>query len=207
MIEDANRQTTRTRRRHLKLICAALGAVAVAGALFETIRPASATPPPESLSSVSATSTPVTVDAASQTALARFQESGYNLGAVSLLSTSGQRSYYRIADSSGPTCYGVGYASTNNDLGQIECSPDFPSPERPVLDFTVMHGNQVWRSEGFASDDVATVSFIDGSGQLIDVTPVVHNVYYVTAPPSEFVKTIVARDSSGTVLWSESLPG
>jgi hypothetical protein len=116
----------------------------------------------------------------------------------------------RIANADGSACYGVGPAApTDYRLGQIQCAADFPSAARPLLDFTVVHGgtanlsaDRVWRSEGIAADGVADVAFQTASGEIVNVAPVVGNVYSISALPTRHVSTLVARDSQRSVLAS-----
>jgi hypothetical protein len=145
-------------------------------------------------------------------ALGRFTRA--SLGDVSLLKTLGERSYYRIRNTQGPDCYGVGPAEPRlYRLGQIQCAPDFPSVEKPVLDFTILHGNPnedaatVFRSEGFAADGIADLVLQGVNGETVGVMPVVDNVYSLTTALKSPVATLAARDSSGTAVWTQPLAG
>jgi hypothetical protein len=142
-------------------------------------------------------------------ALQRFEKGGESLHELSLLGTRGGRSYYRIENSTGSACYGVGPVNaTEYRLGQILCVPDFPSANRPLLDFTIVHGgsaasqDRVWRSEGIAADGIRSIAFETPSGRTVAVTPVIDNVYSVTSVPSERVAKLVARDANGEVIYS-----
>lgn len=135
---------------------------------------------------------------------------GQTVTDVAALGTRGGRAYYRIKNTSGPDCYAVGPAAMNTDyrLGQIECAPDFPSAARPILDFTVVMGGlrpdqpaHVFRSEGIAADGVADVGVLTPDGQLVDVHPVVNNIYSIVTPTSRDVSELVARDANGTVIY------
>jgi hypothetical protein len=146
-----------------------------------------------------------------KTQLARLTaQNGQALTDVSALGTRNGRIYYRIKNTSGPDCYAVGPAAMNTDyrLGQIECAPDFPSAARPLLDFTIVDGGlkpdqpaHIYRSEGIAADGVADVGFLTPNGDLVDVHPVVHNIYSIVTPTSRDVSTLVGRDANGTVLY------
>lgn len=144
-------------------------------------------------------------------ALQRFAISGYSLENASVLATRNARTYFRIANKSGSDCYAVGpVQATEYRLGQIMCAADFPSPERAVLDFTVLtqpspdHASaRVVRSEGFAADGVVDVGFETDDGRLVAITPVVNNVYSVVAPPGQHVAKFLARDAIGNTVWSQ----
>jgi hypothetical protein len=142
--------------------------------------------------------------------LAHFAQSGQTLTDVAALGSRAGRVYYRVTNTSGPDCYAVGPAAMNTDyrLGQVSCAPDFPSAERPILDFTVVMGGlkpdqaaHVFRSEGIAADGVADVGFLTTDGQLVDVHPVVHNIYSNVTPTNRDVSTLVARDANGKVIY------
>jgi hypothetical protein len=142
--------------------------------------------------------------------LARFAQGGQTLTDVAALDTRGGRVYYRVTNTSGPDCYAVGPAAMNTDyrLGQIQCEPDFPSAARPIQDFTVVIGGlkpdqpaHVYRSEGIAADGVADIGFLTPDGQLVDVHPVVNNIYSNVTPTSRDVSDLVARDANGTVIY------
>jgi hypothetical protein len=156
---------------------------------------------------------PVALTPVDDRALQRFAASGIELGAPSLLSTRHGRSYYRLANATGRPCFAVGPAlPVSYRLGQIQCAADFPSAERPVLDFTVLQeatndpaSARVVQSEGVAADGVADVAFLTDRGKLVSVVPVVANVYSVTSPPDAHVTTLVGRDANGAVVWSGSL--
>lgn len=143
-------------------------------------------------------------------ALRRFDVSGYALHDVSLLGVRNGRAYYRIENSNGAACYSVGDVGDKEHLlGQILCAPDFPSAARPLLDFTVIHGgasaaqDRVWRSEGIAADGVRSIAFQTPDGRTVGATPVVRNIYSVTAPPTQHVTSLVARDANGATVWWE----
>lgn len=143
-------------------------------------------------------------------ALARFTRA--SLGDVTLLKTLDERSYYRITNTQGPDCYGVGPAEPRlYRLGQIQCAPDFPSAQKPVLDFTILHGDPngeaatVYRSEGFTADGIADLVLQGVNGEIVSVMPVVDNVYSLTTALKSPVARLTARDPSGTAVWNQPL--
>jgi hypothetical protein len=143
-------------------------------------------------------------------ALKRFAQSGDQLGEAAFLATRGARSYYRIANGTGPDCFAVGPAQpTDYRLGQIMCAAAFPSAEQPLLDFTVLKqptpattSARILRSEGIAADGVAEIGFETPDGRLVARTPVIDNVYHVVVPPGQHVTRLLAHDASGAVVWS-----
>ena len=146
-------------------------------------------------------------------ALGRFARSGAELTAAALVSTQQGRSYYRIDNATGPPCYGVGPATpVTYRLGQVQCAANFPSAERPLLDFTVIQQTtdnvssaRVVRSEGIAADGVADVAFLTDKGEIVGVTPVKGNSYSANSLPAGHVTALIARDATGAVLWTEPL--
>lgn len=145
-------------------------------------------------------------------ALGRFTRA--SLGDVSLVKTLAERSYYRIRNTQGPDCYGVGPAEPGQyRLGQIQCAPDFPSAQKPVLDFTILHGDPnadaatVYRSEGFAADGIADLVLQGENGEIVGVVPVVDHVYSLTTASKSPVARLTARDPAGTAVWTQPLAG
>jgi hypothetical protein len=144
-------------------------------------------------------------------ALGRFARSGAELTAAALLSTRQGRSYYRIDNATGPACYGVGPAiPASYRLGQVQCAANFPSAERPLLDFTVIQQTtddvssaRVVRSEGIAADGVADIAFVTANGEIVDVTPVKGNAYSADSLPAGHVTALIARDATGATLWTQ----
>ena len=148
-------------------------------------------------------------------ALQRFEHSGATpTGVVSLLAKRGGRAYYRIEMAHGPTCYAAGPAVRGDyTFGKIMCAGDFPSPERPLLDFTVTHGTlrngtvsdrRVASSEGVVADGVARVGFRSPSGEIVAAAAAKDNVYQGIPPPGT-VTELVALASDGKVLYSQAL--
>jgi hypothetical protein len=123
-------------------------------------------------------------------------------GTVSVLSSRGERTYYRVGNNAGPDCFAVGVATlTHPALGQVICSPTFPSVETPILDFTVFHNGRVWRSEGVVADGVASVVFRLGDGSTTARTYVSENVFQI--PGSDHDPTItglIGLDAEGNVV-------
>jgi hypothetical protein len=156
---------------------------------------------------------PAALTAVDTRALQHFAQAGMSLRGASALASRHGRSYYRVTNTTGAACYAVGPAVPNlYRLGQIQCAADFPSAERPVLDFTVVRGSpaepgsqRVEQSEGVVADGVGDVAFVTDSGSLVAVTPVTNNVYSVASPPNVHVTELVARDQTGAIVWSEPL--
>lgn len=130
---------------------------------------------------------------------------------VLILATRGDRSFYRLNDH----CYGVGPASpTNHVFGAIHCKPNFPSPDAPVVDFTVYGSTAgpderpqpqtmtVHASDGIAADGVAKVAFADADGQVIADTSVIDNIYRFDPRPAGTALKLVAYDATGEVVFS-----
>jgi hypothetical protein len=124
------------------------------------------------------------------------------------------RAFYELVGSDGVVdCWGVGPAtSPEYRLGQVACV-NFPSDDRPVLDFTVVHGRRgaangtVWRSEGFAADSVASIGFETTDGRVVANRPVVDGVFSLVVPSSARIAALVASDASGAVIWRKLIDG
>lgn len=123
-------------------------------------------------------------------------------GQVALLGQRGDRAYYRI----GGGCYSVGPANAmTNRFGSVACVPNFPTPDRPVLPFIVMHGEpdrglSVFRSEGFAADGVASVAFQTASGEYVGKVAVRDNIFRHATIPDGNLVAFVAFGVSGVVV-------
>jgi hypothetical protein len=137
---------------------------------------------------------------------------GISADNISILGTRGDRSFYRLGDH----CYGLGPASpTNHVFGAMGCVPKFPSPEVPVLDFTVFGSSvgpderprpqtmTVHASEGIAADGVAKIAFLDAGGQVVADTPVIDNIYRFDPAPAGTALKLVAYDATGEVVFSQ----
>lgn len=161
--------------------------------------------------SIRSSGAPVPLPPGDQRVLASFAEGGAQLTTAFLLGVRGGRAIYEIANETGRDCYGVGpMPATNYTLGQVECSPAFPSASSPIVDFSVVNGGvnsssaaHVSRAEGVAADGVAAIGFRTADGRLVGVTPVVQNLYESSAPPRDAVEQLVALDASNNVIWSE----
>jgi hypothetical protein len=143
--------------------------------------------------------------------------------AIRTIAERAGRAYFVVDKRDGSHCYAVGYTGQADLFGQITCpiSPAFPSPERPILDLAVYHGQFapsgggaspggmtccLWRLEGFAADGVASVGVETASGTVEAVTPVQDNVYIRTSKlPSEAVRAIVALDGNGDRVYTRCL--
>jgi hypothetical protein len=136
---------------------------------------------------------------------------GISVHDISILATRGDTSFYRVSNH----CYGLGPASpTNRTFGAIQCVPKFPSPEVPILDFTV-YGSSVGpderpqpqtmfvrASEGIAADGVTKVGFVDTGGQVIAHTSVSANAYRFESAPAGTALKLVAYDATGEIVFA-----
>ncbi len=107
----------------------------------------------------------------------------------------------------GGLCVSIARIGNPTLLGSILCSPDFPSPARPILDRSGFAGPpsepQVSRLEGFAADGVASVGVVTTNGELKAVTPVRDNIYRRTKDlPTETTRAVVALDANGKRIYS-----
>ena len=130
---------------------------------------------------------------------------------VSILGTRGDRSFYRLSEH----CYGSGPASpTNYVFGELQCTPAFPSPARPILDGTVFGSSAgpderpqprtmtVHASHGIAADGVAKVALLNADGQVVAETAVRDNIYRFDRVPAGNATKVVAYSATGEVVFS-----
>lgn len=142
--------------------------------------------------------------ATSDTALSQvsgLREAMQELGFPSTLRLLDRREgigFYAARRASGNFCFAIERRTGEAGVGCVLGGPAFPSPERPILDFSrFSHGA---RLIGFAADGVANVSLLDDSGRVIASAPVVNNVYADADPPAGGV-AVEAADSDGSVIY------
>jgi hypothetical protein len=115
------------------------------------------------------------------------------------------RAYYSLRRG-GEICYASGPAGQQDLFGSIACTPDFPSRDQPILEFTAYHGQvgermpKLYRFAGLAADGVARVGFVDENRDLHTV-PVVDNIYSLGKLPDVGVRSVVAFDHAGRKVY------
>jgi hypothetical protein len=87
------------------------------------------------------------------------------------------------------------------DLGNpsLPGEPAFPSPARPIFDFSRFGGQLA----GFAADGVSTVELLDAGGNVLASAPVTDNVYADADPPAGGA-AVEALDAQGAVVYERS---
>ena len=105
--------------------------------------------------------------------------------------------FYAARRADGGFCFAV--ALDGRRAVGCNASPPFPSPERPIIDFSRFSKGA--RIAGFAADGVSRVALVDASGETIASAPVVDNVYAATntEPGATGVQ---ALDAEGNVVYS-----
>lgn len=193
----------------------ALAALALAGcgsAETEELNGLAAQADPDTLSRVSNPGKPyATVLPGDQQVLQRLAEEGRGTSRTQIMAQRDGRVFYRLD----AECFATGPAlPTNQSFGTIACSPQFPSPAQPILDFTVFRGAstsvdgpptklRVYRSEGFAADGVGRVAFVDEAGAVVAETRVVDNTYtFEPAPLGENLR-IAAFSTRGERIFEQ----
>ena len=128
------------------------------------------------------------------------------VGASSLrqIATRNGHTFFVANRQGGGLCVSVGVLDSARTLGSISCSPDFPSPERPILDQSVMSGSpdhpSQFRLEGFADNSVSSVGILTAKGVEAE-TAVEQNVYSRAEEfPGANVLGVVALDANGNRL-------
>jgi hypothetical protein len=134
-------------------------------------------------------------------------ESGKHLepDAVMLLGERNGRAYYALGRGE-DICFASGPAAQKDLFGSATCAPGFPSPEQPILEFTVYTGRpgeldaHPYRFDGIAADGVARVGFREPSGRL-HTTPVIDNIYSLTNVSDLTVASVVGLDRDGRTVY------
>jgi hypothetical protein len=132
------------------------------------------------------------------------------VGAINarLLAKRDGRTFYRLARRDGSLCYSVNATSEEDRIGGAMCpqtATAFPSPARPILDFSLfettshMRGDvHVVDSQGIAADGVASVALLDENGLRIARAAASKNVYALDVPQGLVATTVAAYDDEGT---------
>jgi hypothetical protein len=126
------------------------------------------------------------------------------LGFPSTLQRLDQRDgigFYAGRRADGTLCLAIERTDGKGGVGCVLGGPSFPSPKRPILDFSGF--SEGVRLVGFAADGVASVSLLDAAGAVIATAPVVNNVYANTNPPTGGV-AVEALDRNGTIVYRRS---
>jgi hypothetical protein len=115
------------------------------------------------------------------------------------------RAFFVAPRRGGGLCVAIGKADPLS-LGQIGCTPEFPSASRPLLDMSAFGGSlqqpAIKRLQGFVTDGIASVGLLTASG-VVAVTSVENNVYSrASGLPVGTVRGIVALDQAGAEVYT-----
>jgi hypothetical protein len=135
---------------------------------------------------------------------------GYDLHEAHRLGRRNGHDFYRLLTSSSGTCYGIGSA---NVVGFIACPHGtFPKASYPIMVSTVAGSTARGASrsalratlvEGFSADGVASVDILDSDSKRVGDGPITDNVFSFPVSASAVGMTIIGRDVSGDVVWSQ----
>lgn len=143
--------------------------------------------------SVAASASPFTQDSSLNQAM---QELDFPSRLQLLTERDGIR-FYAARRANGEFCFAVD-AGGRKAVG-CNLSPAFPSPERPIIDFSrFSKGAHI---VGFAADGVSSVALFDASGATIAVAPVIDNVYAASNAVPGAVG-VEALDVEGEVVYA-----
>lgn len=148
---------------------------------------------------------------------ARFEASSFRQ-----IATRGGRAFFAADRAGGGLCTSIADIDDPDVIGSIGCSPDFPSPARPIFDHSLFRARQVidkhgrfrglaeplkaTRVEGFAADGVATVALVTVDGGMEAVTAVESNAYLWTGKvPTEPIAAVVALDAQGNRIYTQCM--
>jgi hypothetical protein len=146
--------------------------------------------------------TPVPTSASPFTRDSSLNEAMQELGFPSRLQLLTERdgiAFYAARRADGTFCFAIDLDGRR----AVGCSisPAFPSPERPIVDFSRFSNGA--RIAGFAADGVRSVALVDATGARIAGAPVVDNVYAAsnTVPGAVGVE---ALDAEGNVVYARA---
>jgi hypothetical protein len=132
-----------------------------------------------------------------------------HIESLRLIAIRDGRAFYEL-DTANGRCFGVGSADAIGDPGGEICptGATFPSPGRPILDFSVYEGRPgsdrdqltVFRVEGFAADGVAAVGVMNRAQRISLSVPVIDNVYVVDHMAPGLTGWVVPLDARGAPL-------
>jgi hypothetical protein len=129
---------------------------------------------------------------------------------LQLIATRGGISFYAARRADGRVCVAIDLAPGSVDRKAVGCdlgnpslpgTPAFPSPERPILDFSRFSNGA--RFAGFAADGIATVRLLDAAGNVIASARVSDNAYAEADPPAGGA-AVEALDGQGNVVYTRS---
>lgn len=124
-------------------------------------------------------------------------------GTMQYLGTLNGVAFYATRNADGRYCMAVDHVDEQYQKG-VGCDlrPDgFPSAQVRVMTFPA--GSEL---QGIATDGVATVEALDASGNVLDSTPVVNNLFASTTPIDGGVAAIVVLDANGDILAEQPTP-
>ncbi|MES1246548.1 MAG: hypothetical protein ABUS54_02605 [Actinomycetota bacterium] len=112
--------------------------------------------------------------------------------------------FYAGRDGAGRFCLAIEHVGRQYEKGAgCDWRPDgFPSTA--VRAFAFPPARQL---EGVAADGVATVQALDADGNVLDSTPVVHNLFASSVPLDGAATAIRTLDAGGNVLTTQRLHG
>jgi hypothetical protein len=125
-------------------------------------------------------------------------------GTMQSLGTLNGIRFYATRNADGDFCFAMVRVDgqLGKGLGCVQRGHSFPSQAVQALTFP-----DSTRLQGLAADGVATVQALDSSGDVLDSTPVVSNLFASTVDlPAGAVASIRTLDASGNVTSTEQLP-
>jgi hypothetical protein len=120
---------------------------------------------------------------------------------MQLLGTRDGVSFYAARNAAGQICFALASTGRGSFGCRKDSGSDFPSQQNPVIAFPPFD-----HAAGIAADGVATVAYLDASGNTIASTPVTDNLYASsTTLPDGPVASIEALDPQGRVISDSKL--
>ena len=142
--------------------------------------------------------------------LAALQSAG--LTGIRLIGQTQGFAFYAFDLKNNRQCYDAVRQTTARIVGGImRCSsnptgPTFPSPERPVVDLSLVGADagqpiHTIQLAGIAADGIAAVAVLGSDGNVYGKTQVVGNVYVSTGLPPQADGPVITYDASGATIW------
>jgi hypothetical protein len=145
------------------------------------------------------------------TVTASIRAPGFDVQHAFLLGRRNGHDFYRLSTSSSGTCYAIGDAQA---AGFVACPHSaFPTASQPAMVSVVAGSNrrgapraslQASVVEGITADGITSIEIRNAKSQKVGGGPVSGNVFSLPVSAQASGLTVIARNASGDVAWSQS---
>ena len=188
----------------MRRVALPLAVTALAAAAFVSLVAAQGEVPSPGLDSANIKVGPVALSEQGKQALSR---TGAQPNEAGLIAKREGVAFYQLSSTPERKCFAVGPASgASYQFGHVACTGSFPSPDQPILDFTLQGGGRdlsarVLHGGGIAADGVRSVAYLDADGHVLASAEVHDNVYAFSSLPQELPAALVAKDANGKIIY------